>query len=73
MSLIKRKAMDHTRRAVMPLIVGDVPRCFGCLHVLEQIGMITFFDPEDIATARIVQGLDVGALELRLSSVMMHF
>src|SRR6266446_3613398 len=50
----KAKAMDHPGRAVMPLIRGDAPRFFGCLHVLEQRGMIAFFDPEDIVTTIIV-------------------
>ncbi len=35
---------------------------FGRLHLAEQIGMIAFFDPEDIVTTIIVQGLDVGGI-----------
>src|SRR5207244_3161336 len=44
------------------LIVGDVPRFFGCLHVLEPIGLLTFFAPEDRATTSIVPGLDRGGI-----------
>ena len=44
----KAKPMHHARGAVMPLIIGDAPGVLGCLHLLEQIGMIAFFDPENI-------------------------
>ena len=46
----------------MSLIIGAAPRFFGCLHMLEQIGMIAFFDPEDTVTTIIVEGLDMGSI-----------
>ena len=55
----KAKAMHHTRGAVVPLIIGDAPGVLRRLHLLEQIGMIAFFDPEDIVQTVVVQGLDV--------------
>src|SRR6266705_5372573 len=54
--------MPHTRGATLPLIRGDAPRVLGCLYLLEQIGMIAFFDAEDIVTTSIVQGLDMGSI-----------
>ena len=50
----KAKAMAHTCRAVMPLIRGDAPRFFGCLHLRAHRGMIACFAPEDRVTPRIV-------------------
>src|SRR5882724_7527002 len=50
----KAKPMHDTGGAVVPFIIRHAPRFFGCLHLLEQIGMITFFDPEDIVTAIIL-------------------
>jgi hypothetical protein len=38
--------MHHTCGAVMPFIRGDAPSLLGRLDLLEQIGMVTFFDPE---------------------------
>jgi hypothetical protein len=51
--------MHQTRRAVMPLVRADATRFGGRFYLLEQIGMISCFDSEDIMTAIIVQGLDV--------------
>src|SRR5215471_4069074 len=45
----KAKAMHEPSSAIVPLIQGDTARLFGPLYQLEQIGMITFFDPQDIA------------------------
>src|SRR5882724_7411203 len=56
------KPMPRTRGAVLPLIIGDAPSLLGCLYLLEQIGVIAFFDAEDIVTTRIVQGLDMGSI-----------
>src|SRR4051794_35421505 len=50
----KPKPMPHTRSAVSPLIISDAPSVLGRLYLLEQIGMITFFDAEDIVTTSIV-------------------
>jgi hypothetical protein len=46
----------------MPLVIGDAPSVLGRLHLLEQSGMITFFDAEDIVTTSSVQGLDMGGI-----------
>jgi DNA-directed RNA polymerase specialized sigma24 family protein len=56
------KAMAHPRRAVMPRIVGDVPRFFGCLPRRAPRGMRTFFAPEARAPTSSVQGLDMGGM-----------
>jgi hypothetical protein len=58
----KAKPMHHTRGAVMPLIIGHAPGFLGCLHLFEEIGMIAFFDPENIVATVIMQGLDVGGI-----------
>src|SRR6516225_8900869 len=58
----KAKPMHQPSSAVMPLIVGDAPRCFGRLYLLEQIGVITLFDTENVVTPVVVQGLDVGRI-----------
>src|SRR5215510_9759526 len=55
----KPKAMAYPSSAVVPLIIGDAPSLFGHLHLVEQIGMIPFFDPEDIVTSRVMQGVNV--------------
>ena len=46
----------------MSLIIGDAPRVFGRLHLLEQIGMISFFDAENVVAPVVVQGLDMGGI-----------
>src|SRR6266699_5423155 len=51
----KAKPMHNPGGAVVPLIIGDAPSFFGRLHLLEQIGMITSFDPEDIVTSIVMQ------------------
>ncbi len=50
----KTKPMDNSCGTVVPLIMGHAPSCFGRLHLIEQIGMIAFFDPEDIVTTVVV-------------------
>jgi hypothetical protein len=32
----------------MPLIIGQAPGFLSGLHLFEEIGMIAFFDPENI-------------------------
>ena len=54
--------MHNPGGAVVPLIIGDAPSFFGHLHLLEHIGMITFFDPEDRVTSIVMQGCDVGSI-----------
>src|SRR6266849_3872563 len=58
----KAKAMHQTRGTVMSFIIGDAASVLGRLHLVEQIGMIACFYPEDIVTTVIVQGLDVGGI-----------
>src|SRR5436190_24163651 len=50
----KAKPMHQPGGAVMPLIIGDAPRCFGRLSLLEQTGMIPFFDAENVVTPVVV-------------------
>jgi hypothetical protein len=46
----------------MPVVIRHAPSVFGHLHLLEQIGMIAFFNPEDIVTIVIMEGLDMGRI-----------
>ena len=55
----KAKAMHETRSTIVPLIRGDASRLLGRLDLLEHIGMITFFHPQDIPEIMGVQGLDM--------------
>src|SRR5215831_7636893 len=55
----KAKAMHETCRTLMPLIIGDAASLFGRLDLLEQIGMVAFFDPENIAEIMVVQDRDM--------------
>src|SRR5213076_558599 len=55
----KAEAMDHPCGAVVSLIPGDTSGVLRCLHLREEIGMIAFFDPEKIAQAVGVEGLDM--------------
>src|SRR6266446_6071927 len=58
----KAKPMHHPRGAVMPVVIRHAPSLFGHLHLLEQRGMIAFFNPEDIVTTVIMEGLDMGSI-----------
>jgi hypothetical protein len=40
--------MHETRSTVVSLIIGHAAGVLRRLHLLEQKGMIAFFDPEDI-------------------------
>src|SRR5712691_4721174 len=44
----KPKAMDHPDSAVMSFIRGHAPGLLRRLYLLEQKGMIAFFDSKDI-------------------------
>ena len=48
----KAKPMHEPRSAIVPLIIGDAAGVLGRLDLLEQIGMIAFFDPEEIVTTQ---------------------
>src|SRR5262245_31539416 len=58
----KPKAMDHPGSAVVSLIIGHAPGVLRRLYLLEQKGMIAFFDSEDIVQSVVVQGLDVRSI-----------
>ena len=45
--------------AVVPFIRGDTPSVLRGLDLLEQIGMIAFFYPEDIVEIVVLQGRNV--------------
>ena len=51
--------MHHTRSAVVPFIIRDAPGVLRRLHLLEQQGMITFFDTQDIVQSVVLQGLNM--------------
>jgi hypothetical protein len=46
----------------MALIRRDAPSVLGCLDLGEAMGMIAFFDTENIMQPMIVQGFDVGGI-----------
>jgi hypothetical protein len=58
----KPKAVDKTCGTVVPLLIGDAPGVLRRLHLVEQKGMITGFDAEEIAQVVGVQGLQVGGI-----------
>src|SRR5712691_567167 len=58
----KAKPMLYTCGTVMPCIRGQAPRVLSGLHLCKEIGMIAFFDPENIVTTVIMQRLDVGSI-----------
>lgn len=52
-------AMDHTRGAVRPRIVGHVPGWRGRLHRLDQIGVVACCAPKPVVEAVVLPGLAV--------------
>src|SRR3984893_9426930 len=58
----KAKAMYETRSPLVPLRRGDAASLCGGLDLLEQIGMIPFFDPQDIAEVVVVQSHDMWSI-----------
>src|SRR4029453_12383962 len=55
----KPKAMDNSGSAVVSFIRGHVPSMLRHLYLLEQKGVIAFFDPKDIMQIVMLQCLDV--------------
>jgi hypothetical protein len=55
----KAKAMDNPGGAVVSLLSGDAPGVLRRLHLLEQRGMIAFFDAENRVKPMILQGLNM--------------
>ena len=55
----KTKPMHQPCGAVVPFIRGNAPSVLRGLALLEQIGMIAFFHPEDRVEIVILQGLNV--------------
>src|SRR5713101_9957085 len=55
----KAKAMDNPCGAVVSLIIGNTSGVLRCLYLLEQIGMVAFFDAEKIAKIVGLEGLDM--------------
>ena len=58
----KAEAMDHPGGAVVSLMRDDTAGVLRGLDLLEQIGMIPFFDTQDVVQPVLVQGLDVGSM-----------
>jgi hypothetical protein len=50
----KAKPMTDACGAIVPLIKSHAPIVLGSLHLVEQIGVIAFFDSKDIVTPVIV-------------------
>ena len=55
----KAKAMPKPGGTVMAFVIGYAPSVLRCLHLLEQKGMIAFFDPKNIAKPVGLQRLEV--------------
>jgi len=51
--------MEHPDSAVMSFIIGHAPGLLRRLYLLEQKGMIAFFDSKDIVEIVVLQRLDV--------------
>jgi hypothetical protein len=58
----KAKLMNQLSGAVVTLIIGDSSGMLRGPDLLEQIGMIPFFDTQDIVQTMRVQRLDVGSI-----------
>src|SRR4029453_5801126 len=58
----KAKPMDHTCGPVMSFVIGHAPGVLRCLHLLEQKGMITFFDTKNIVQPVSLQCLNVRSI-----------
>ena len=58
----KPQAMDNPGSAVVSLIRGHASGVLRPLHLLEQKGMIAFFDSKDRVQSVVVQGLDVRSI-----------
>jgi len=55
----KLKPVAQPRRGVVALIIGDAPRLLSSCHLLEQGGMIAFFDTQNIMQVVLVQHVDM--------------
>ena len=47
------------RLGVIPVIIRHAPRSLSCRHVLEQVGMVPFFDAQNVMQVVIVQRSNV--------------
>ena len=56
------KAMDNPGGAVMSFIIGDAPSLLRCLHLLEQIGLVAFFDPQNGVKIVVLQDLKMRSI-----------
>src|SRR5262249_31635037 len=56
------EAMASPCGAVVALLIGAPSGVLRGLNLLEQIGMISFFAPQDVVETMRVQGLDVGSM-----------
>src|SRR5687767_6229134 len=55
----KAKAMMETRPCIVSIVIGDSPSPLSRRHVLKQVGMVAFFDTENIVQVVILQNLDM--------------
>ena len=53
----KAKPMAQTRFGIIAIIIGHAPRLLRRRDLLEQVGMVPFFDTQDIMQVVIVQHL----------------
>jgi hypothetical protein len=51
-------AMDHPGGAVMSFIIGDASSMLRCLHLLDQKGMVAFFDTQNVVKIVVLQDLN---------------
>jgi hypothetical protein len=58
----KAKAMDNPGGAVMSFIIGDAPSLLRCLHLLDQKGMVAFFDTQNVVKIVVVQDLNMRSI-----------
>src|SRR5262249_2120877 len=58
----KPKAMEHPGSTVVSFIIGHASSLLCRLYLLEQKGMIAFFDPKDIVQIVMLQRLDVWSI-----------
>jgi len=55
----KTKPMPQTRFRIVAIVVGDAPRLLSRLDLLEQVGVVPFFDTKQIVQVVILQHLDM--------------
>src|SRR5215475_10386617 len=55
----KTKVLVHTSLRVLSIIRGDTSGLLRCRHLLEQEGMVTFFDTQNVMQVVLLEHLDM--------------